>query len=100
MTAPGWREVLEERALAFVGTAAFPRLAHWLRWPTRLGPRGFLAYVAFNTFLLFALRTWVIPYLRRMAEEQERVKEELRAQLGREPTADELLAHLDIACRR
>ncbi len=93
-------EALLQSALVFVGTAAFPRLAHWLRWPTRLGPRGFIAYVAFNTLVLFAVRTWLVPYLERMAAERERAVQKLREQLGRDPNEDEVLAHLGIGCDR
>jgi hypothetical protein len=100
MTKPAWRDMLQQSAIAFIGTAAFPRLAYWLRWPTRLGPRGFIAYVAFNTLLLFAVRTWVIPFFKRMAEERERAERELRDRLGRDPTEDEVLAHLGITCER
>jgi glyoxylase-like metal-dependent hydrolase (beta-lactamase superfamily II) len=99
MTGPDWRGVARQTAFAFVGTATFPRLAHRLRWPTRLGPRGLVAYIAFNTLLLVAFHTWVIPYFKRMAEEQERAKAELRRQLGREPTDDELFARLGSACK-
>ncbi len=45
--------VLHEAALRFVGVAALPRLAYRLRWPTRLGPRGLIGYIAFNTLLHF-----------------------------------------------
>ena len=100
MSNPVLRNILQQSAIAFVGTAAFPRLGYWLRWPTRLGPRGFVAYAAFNTALLFAIRTWVIPYVKRIAEEREPAERELREQLGREPTEDEVLAHLGITCDR
>lgn len=85
-------------AVAFLFVAAFPRLAYRMRWPTRLGARGLLAYVAFNTAVGFALLSWALPYFKRMAEEREHAKEELRQQLGREPTDDELFAHLGITC--
>lgn len=100
MTHPRWRDALGYGAIAFLFLAAFPRLAYRMRWPTRLGHRGLLAYVVFNTASGFALRTWVAPYFKRMAREQERAKEELRHQLGREPTEDELFAHLGVTCRR
>ena len=100
MTHPRWRDALGYGAIAFLFLAAFPTLAYRMRWPTRLGPRGLLAYVAFNTAIGFALRTWAMPYFKRMAREQERAKEELRHQLGREPTEDELFAHLGITHRR
>ena len=86
--------------MEFILTAAFPRSSSWLRWPVGLGPRGLVAYVGVNTLFLFWMRAWVIPYFKRMAEEQERTKQELRDQLGREPTEDELIAHLGIACKR
>jgi hypothetical protein len=88
------RDVLTYCAATFVANAAFPRLAHRLRWPTRLGPRGLVGYVAFNTAVLFALRTWLLPFFKRMAEDA------LRQQLGREPTEDELFAHLGVPRRR
>ena len=78
---------------AIVGAAMFPRLAHWARWPTRLGARGRIAYAAFNALLLFASRE-CIRYLKQKAEEWERATDELRRQLGREPTERELFEHL------
>ena len=92
---PTWRFALEQSACTFVGTAAFPRLAHRLRWPTRAGPRGVLLYIAYLTLVQFAIRTWVIPQLGRLGEEHERAKVELREELGRDPTLDELIARLD-----
>ncbi len=79
---------MQQTVIAFVGTAAFPRLAHWLRWPTRLGARGFITYVTFNTLLLFAIRTWIVPVVKRKAEEGVRATRTLRMQLGREPGED------------
>jgi hypothetical protein len=71
---PAWRDSLGEFAIRFVGTAAFPSLAYWLRWPTRLGPRGVLAHAAFNALLIFAVRT----VSKRSIEMRERAKGELR----------------------
>ncbi len=96
MAHPGARDVLQQSVLAFVGTAAFPRLAYRLRWPTRLRPPGLVAYIAANTLLIFAIRTWLIPYLKRRADEWEGVEQELREQLGREPQVEEVLARLGI----
>lgn len=90
-----WRDRLWVTAIGFAGNAAFPRLSHRLRWPSRLGPRGLAAYVAFNTLLHFAVRKWVFPTLRRMAAERERARQALREQLRREPTDDEIRAHPD-----
>ena len=100
MTTPAWRDVLQQGAIAFVGTVAFPRLAHWLRWPARLGPRGWFAYAAFNTILLFAIRTWLMPYFKRMAEERNHAERQLRERLGRDPTEEEVLAHFGITRTR
>ena len=100
MTKSAWRDALQERAIVFVGTAAFPGVSYWLRWPTRLGPRGVIAYATFTTLVLFALRTWGIRYFKRMAAKRERAEHELRDQLGREPTEDEVCAHLGDTCER
>ena len=85
-----WPDVARDAAVRFAGVALFPRLAYWLRWPTRLGPRGLLAYTAFNTALIFAVHTWLIPALRAYSEDMEQAKARLRDELGREPTGDEL----------
>ncbi len=95
-----WRDAVGHASITFAFLAPFPRLAYWARWPTRLGPRGVVAYMAFNTVFAFALRTWALPYLKRMADEREHAESELRRQLGRDPTDDELLAHLGIGCTR
>ncbi|MEA2156606.1 MAG: hypothetical protein QOE11_2746 [Solirubrobacteraceae bacterium] len=76
--------------------AAFPRVAYWLSWPTRLGPRGLLAYIALKTAGGFALRAGV-PRLKRAADEYAAAREELRQRVGREPTERELLEHLGLA---
>ena len=96
MTQPTWREAGTYAVITFLFVAAFPGLASRLRWPTRLGPRSFIAYVAFNTAFGFALRTWGLPYLKRLFEERERIEEQLREQLGRQPTEDEMLAHFRV----
>lgn len=92
----GWRETMSQAAMAFVAMAAFPRLSYRLRWPTRLGPRGLVAYIAVNTLWQFLLRQFVLPHLKRMAEEHERDMEHLRGRLGREPTERELFEHRGI----
>ncbi len=91
---PRVREILAEHATRFVLIAAFPRLAAWVRrWPTRLRPRGVAVYVAVNTAIGFALRTWLVPYLRVKHEQFEQARTDLRGQLGREPTDEELWAY-------
>jgi hypothetical protein len=82
----GYQAVVE-----LIAGAAFPKLVYRLRWRTRLRGRGLLVYVAFNTLLLFAVRVWVLPWVRRIREEWERIREELRLELGREPTDEEVL---------
>jgi hypothetical protein len=88
-----WSEIPSEAAWTFIAIAAFPKLAHRLRWPTRLGPRGLLLYIALSTALGFTVRGLVVPWLKRVYEQNEQAKRELRQQLGREPTAEELASH-------
>jgi hypothetical protein len=82
-------------ATAIVGAAVFPKLAYWARWPTRLGPRGRIAYAAFNALVLFAARELARTLGQKVAE-LERATDELRRQLGREPTERELFEHLGL----
>jgi hypothetical protein len=44
--------------------------------------------------LLTALVHWLLPWARRLLERLARVREELAAELGREPTYDEIHARL------
>ena len=96
MTRTEWEVIVRTYALTFAARAAFPKLARRLAWPTRLGPRGLVLYITFNTLFLFFLRQFVMPKFRQMAEKHERAKEELQQQLGREPTEHELLEHLGV----
>ena len=70
----------------WLGGAAFPSLAYRLRWPTRVGPGGFAAYVALRTAFLFGVFQYVFPHIRRTLAEKER----LEVELGRQPTTEEL----------
>jgi hypothetical protein len=89
-----WQAILGEHAARFVLIAAFPRLAAWVRrWPTRLRPRGVVLYIAMNTAIGFALRAWLVPYLMDKHDQLEQAKAVLRGQLGREPTAEELMEY-------
>jgi hypothetical protein len=83
-------------AVAIIFGAAFPRLWFPRRWRTPLSTRGIIGYIAFKTVIGFVLQVCVLPYLRRMAQERAQAEEELRQTLGREPTDDELLAHLGV----
>ena len=87
---PTARDVLAQAALTFLGNALFPRLSYRLRWPTRLRGRRLLLYIAGNSAVGFWLRQWMVPMARGAAERIEGVKEQLRWELGREPTAKEL----------
>ena len=89
-----WREPIARElptaAAVFVAGAAFPRLADRLRWPSRLGGRRLAVYIAFKTLEGFWVRQWLMPMITRHVELRARLVE----QLGREPTVDELRAHL------
>jgi hypothetical protein len=80
--------------IVVVGNVLFPRLAYWLRWPTRARGRLLVAYIAWNTAVLFWLRQWFLPNVaeafRQAAEDRKAAEEELRTELGREPTEDEV----------
>lgn len=84
------REHLAGAAVYIAFATALPRLAYWARWPTRLGPRGLLAYIAWVTCFQFGLRTYLLPWAERIAEKREQLTE----RLGRAPTDDELADHL------
>jgi hypothetical protein len=46
-----------------------------------------------HTAWMFSMLQWVIPYLRRWADEVEQATVTLSAELGREPTHDEFVEH-------
>jgi hypothetical protein len=91
---PEARLVLIEAGFTFAVNAVSPRVGYWLRWSTRLRTGAFLAYVAFNVAGLFAFRQWVVPFLSdifgQAAKDLEAATEQLRVELGREPTRDEV----------
>jgi len=88
---PANENVLLGAIFAFVGGAAFPRLAHRLRFVSRLGPRGLIVYVACRTFLNFAIFTWSRPVVERLFASQTKAREALRIELGREANREELI---------
>jgi hypothetical protein len=95
------RQWLAYGVVVVVVGAAFPRVISWVVfWPARLGPRGLTAGIALNTLMDFGVRTWLLPYFRRVAEEQERARAELAQRLGREPTEADLVAHFRQTCKR
>ena len=77
--------------IRLMGTAMFPRLAHRLRWPTRLRGRKLAGYVVFNALSLFGFSLLVS----RMLHWRAGVIQTLRAELGREPTPEEFRAAVD-----
>jgi hypothetical protein len=96
-----WREWLAYGVAVVVVGAAFPRVVSWVVfWPARLGPRGLAAGIALNTLMDFGMRTWLLPYFRRVGEEQERVRAELARTLGREPTEADLVEHIRLTYQR
>jgi hypothetical protein len=86
-----WQDVVGDAGVVFVGVALFPRLGTW--W-TRARLRDAVAYAAVEATLLFTVRTWLVPVLERFAEQQERVADELRHELGREPTREEVMRRI------
>ena len=77
---------LLEAALSFAGNLFFPRLSHRLRWFTRLGPGGSLAYVLARIGFAVSL----IWFISKGARQQDEMWAEVRGHLGREPTPDEV----------
>ena len=94
-TAPGWRST----ALVTVGWVLFaalagglfPHRARWLLWPHGLSPRGRLGYAVATGALGFA----VTEIKHRLLRSREDLIAELRAELGREPTSDEIQRRLE-----
>jgi hypothetical protein len=66
-----------------------PRLAHRLRWHTRLGPGGTLAYA----LAIAAFAVLVVWLASKLAQRQEQMWAEVREHLGREPTRDEVFEY-------
>lgn len=75
---------------------AFPRLWYPRRLRPPLSVRGVIAQIGVGTATGFAVRAWVLPYFRRIEQKCAEAEDELRQQLGRKPTQDELCAHLGI----
>jgi hypothetical protein len=88
------RQELVAFAAVWAGGALFPGLAYKLRWPTRLRGWQLVAYVAFNTATVFVVRAWLVPFAERARQRHEATKDQLREELGREPTEDEVVARL------
>jgi hypothetical protein len=88
------RTLLYAAGMTFLGNLLFPRLAYRLRWPTRLRGWALLAYIAWNTALLFWFRQWAVPALGRYLAEADTARQALRDELGREPTDEEVLRRL------
>lgn len=84
-----WQQRLLGLAFSLAGNAFLPWLSHRARWSQRRGVRGELAYAVAKT--LFAVTFgW---FALKMAQRQEEMFEEVRANLGRDPTAAEVFEH-------
>ena len=83
---PGWRSTALALGIATLLGAAFPRLLYWTRFDTRLGPRGLAVYAVVGALLRFGLGEALV----RLKAWESRIADELRAELGREPTPDEI----------
>jgi hypothetical protein len=93
-SSPGWRATAFATVvwvvLAAVGRVLFPRLARWMQWPRGLTLRGRLAYAFANAALAFALT----ELKNRLLRSREELVAELREELGREPTPEEIQRRL------
>src|SRR4051794_39166469 len=89
-TPPRALVLLAMALLSSLGGAFFPRLAYRMRWPSRAGPRGLIAYVILNTAVNYALRYALMDRVRAWSERYEGLRDELRLELGREPTEEEM----------
>jgi hypothetical protein len=70
MSGPAPRDVLGASGIAFVVGAVAPRLAYRLRWPSRLRGRGLVIYIAAQAGVIFGVRYWLAPQLRRAAADR------------------------------
>jgi hypothetical protein len=77
------RELVGSAALTFVGTALFPRLSYRL-----------VMYVMLRTVEMFAFMTWGRPLMMRWIQRAVEDKKRAAAELGHDPTRDELRAYL------
>jgi hypothetical protein len=82
--------ILQQAAWTFAANTLFPHLSYRMRWSTRLGLRGLTLYIAFNTLLQFHIRQYLLPALKRLQADRERVAADLRETLGREPSEEEI----------
>jgi hypothetical protein len=72
--------------IAMVARALLPRSTRWLQWPHGLSPRGRLVYAAWSAAVTFALK----EFASRGRVWREEVVVALRADLGREPSDEEV----------
>jgi hypothetical protein len=79
--------------LDFAQNALFPRLSHRLRWPSRLGAGATALYVVGRVASTVVLIYLLARGARRLEAKREAARAELRTQLGREPTNDDLFEY-------
>ncbi len=84
-------------ALMVMGGAAFPRVAYLVLWPSRLGPRATLLYLAARSAEGMAIRGFLVPTILHWAERMEDQRAALTESLGREPTDDEWRDWLELS---
>jgi hypothetical protein len=83
------KDRLIDAGATFTGNLFLPRVFHRLRWYTRLGPGGTIAYVIAR----IALTVLLIRSMWKLARRQEEMWGEVREHLGREPTPDEVFEY-------
>ena len=78
--------------LAMLAGALTPRLAHLARWPRRARGTALLAYWLWCSAWIYVMRFVVVANFREGFELHHRVTADLQAELGRDPTAEEVSA--------
>ena len=76
-------------SIAALFGAAFPRLAHRLRWRSRLTPRGHLAWIAVHIAIGIAAGSPAVRRFHRRVEAYHRSVREFVRRHGRNPTDEE-----------
>ena len=88
---------MDKGALFIHGTpvvlvALHPRFARLTRAPAFWGPKAVAAHTLYRTATYYVMRYEVGTRVMAWAEREQLAREALRGRLGREPTADEIMA--------
>lgn len=86
-----WRQRGSYWAAYVVAGAAAPRIVYFKR---RLRGRAFVAFTTGNALMRFAAPQWVLPWGERHNARRDAARAKLTADLGREPTMEEMYAEL------